>query len=65
MKRSRQESQALDAVSALVAAPGLRTWLAIVGAALVGLFATDALVLEDADADILRPRGPVGGERAG
>ena len=34
MKRSRQESWALDAVSALVAAPGLRTWLAIVGAAL-------------------------------
>jgi hypothetical protein len=34
VKRSRQESWALDAVSALVAAPGLRTWLAIVGAAL-------------------------------
>ena len=34
MKRSRQESWALDAVVALVEAPGLRTWLAIVGAAL-------------------------------
>ena len=34
MKRSRQESWALDAVGALVAAPGLRTWLAVVGAAL-------------------------------
>jgi voltage-gated potassium channel len=34
LKRSRQESWALDAVSALVAAPGLRTWLAVVGAAL-------------------------------
>ena len=34
MKRSRQESWALDAVIALVEAPGLRTWLAIVGAAL-------------------------------
>jgi voltage-gated potassium channel len=34
VKRSRQESWALDAVIALVEAPGLRTWLAIVGAAL-------------------------------
>jgi voltage-gated potassium channel len=34
VKRSRQESWALDAVGALVAAPGLRTWLAVVGAAL-------------------------------
>jgi voltage-gated potassium channel len=34
LKRSRQESWALDAVSALVPAPGLRTWLAVVGAAL-------------------------------
>ncbi len=35
MKRSRQESWALDAVIALVEAPGLRVWLAIVAAALV------------------------------
>ena len=34
MKRSRQESWAFDALVALVEAPGLRTWLAIVGAAL-------------------------------
>ena len=34
MKRSRQESWALDAVVALIAAPGLRTWLAIVAGAL-------------------------------
>ena len=34
MKRSRQESWALDAVVALVEAPGLRVWLAVVGAAL-------------------------------
>ena len=34
MKRSRQESWALDAVIALVEAPGLRVWLAIVGTAL-------------------------------
>ena len=34
MKRSRRESWALDAVVALVEAPGLRTWLAIVAAAL-------------------------------
>jgi len=34
VKRSRQESWALDAVIALVEAPGLRVWLAIVGAAL-------------------------------
>ena len=35
MKRSRLESWALDPVIALVQAPGLRTWLLIVGAALV------------------------------
>jgi voltage-gated potassium channel len=34
VKRSRQESWALDTVIALVEAPGLWTWLAIVGAAL-------------------------------
>ena len=34
MQRSRQESWALDAVIALVEAPGLRVWLAIVGTAL-------------------------------
>jgi voltage-gated potassium channel len=34
VKRSRQESWALEAVIALVEAPGVRTWLAIVGAAL-------------------------------
>jgi voltage-gated potassium channel len=34
VKRSRQESWALDAVITLVEAPGLRVWLAIVGAAL-------------------------------
>ena len=52
MKRSRQESWALDAVIALVEAPGLRVWLAIVGAALaigtVGFMLLEGWNLSDA-----------------
>jgi hypothetical protein len=52
VKRSRQESWALDAVIALVEAPGVRTWLAIVGAALAtgtaGYMLLDGWSLSDA-----------------